>query len=261
MSKVTRRRFYAPPSAFSADAESATLSPEETRHLRDVLRLHPGDEIYVFDGTGREFHCAVEIIAKDSTELRVISEVKPTRPESPLHLTLAIALLKSEKFDLVIQKATELGAKRIVPLETERADVRLKDSEDAQKRVTRWRRIALEAAKQTGRAFVPEITAPLTLSSVVMSAGKERKPSTESTHLMFAERSGTSLAEATKSFAEQPAEIFALVGPEGGWTDEEIDLARESGWKSVTLGGRTLRAETAAIVVLALLQHRFGDLV
>jgi len=258
---MTRRRFYAPPVAFAADEKSATLSPEETRHLRDVLRLNSGDEIYVFDGAGREFHCVVEIIAKDSTELRVISEVQPTRPESPLHLTLAIALLKGERFDLVIQKATELGAKRIMPLETERADVRLRDSEDAQKRVTRWRRIALEAAKQTGRAFVPEITAPLTLSSLVMSAGKERKPSTESAHLMFAERSGTSLAEATKSFAEQPTEIVALVGPEGGWTDEEIELAREGGWKIVTLGGRTLRAETAAIVVLALLQHRLGDLV
>jgi 16S rRNA (uracil1498-N3)-methyltransferase len=258
---MTRRRFYAPPTAFSPDEKSATLSPEETRHLRDVLRLHPGDQIYVFDGVGREFHCVVEIIAKDSTELRVISEVEPTRSESPLHLTLAIALLKGEKFDLVIQKATELGAKRIVPLETERADIRLRDSKDAQKRVTRWQRIALEAAKQSGRAYVTEISAPLTLSSLVMSAGKEKKPSTESAHLMFAERSGTSVAEATKSFAEQPTEIVALVGPEGGWTDEEIELAREGGWKIVTLGGRTLRAETAAIVVLALLQHRFGDLV
>src|SRR5713226_8756438 len=154
---MTRRRFYAPPAAFSPDEKSAMLSAEETRHLRDVLRLRQGDEIYVFDGDGREFHCAVEIIAKDSTELRVISEVEPTRPESPLHLTLAIALLKGEKFDLVIQKATELGAKRDVPL---------RDSEDAQKRVTRWRRIALEAAKQSGRAYVTMISAPRTLESL-----------------------------------------------------------------------------------------------
>src|ERR1700694_5485275 len=157
---MPRRRFYAPPAAFAPDGKSAPLSTEETRHLRDVLRLHPGDEIYVFDGAGREFHCVVEIIAKDSTELRVIAEVEPTRPESPLHLTLAIALLKGEKFDLVIQKATELGAKRIVPLTTERADVRLRDSDDAKKRGARWQRIALEAAKQTGRACVPEVTWP-----------------------------------------------------------------------------------------------------
>ena len=255
---MTRRRFYVPPKAFAPDEKSATLGPEETRHLRDVLRLRQAGEIYIFDGAGHEFHCTVETIGKDSTDLRVLSNVEPTRPESPLHLTLAIALLKGEKFDLVIQKATELGVKRMAPLETERADIRLRDSEDAQKRVTRWRRIALEAAKQSGRAFVPEITAPLTLSSLVSA---ERKPSTESAHLMFAERSGTSLGEATKSFAEQSTEIVALVGPEGGWADEEIELARANGWKIVTLGGRTMRAETAAIVVVSLLQHRFGDLV
>jgi len=259
---MTRRRFYAPPVAFAPDEKSATLSPEETRHLRDVLRLHPGDEIYVFDGAGREFLCVVEIIAKDSTELRVISEVEPTRPESPLHLTLAIALLKGEKFDLVIQKATELGAKRIVPLETERADVRLRDSEDAQKRVTRWRRIALEAAKQSGRAFVNVISAPRPLESLLRVSGTEDKGLANSVaRIMFSEREGKSLAEATNSFTERPKEIVAVVGPEGGWTDEEIELARESGWQVVTLGGRILRAETAAILAVSLLQHRFGDLV
>ena len=255
---MTRRRFYAPPVAFGTDEKSATLGPEETRHLRDVLRLRQADEIYIFDGAGHEFHCSVEIIAKDSTALRVISQVEPARPESPLHLTLAVALLKGERFDLVIQKATELGVKRMLPLETERADIRLRDSEDAQKRVTRWRRIALEAAKQSGRAFVPEITAPLTLSSLVSA---ERKPSNESARLMFAARSGTPLAAAMKSFVGQPTEMVALVGPEGGWTDEEIELARTNDWKIVTLGGRTMRAETAAIVVVSLLQHRFGDLV
>src|ERR1700687_3797976 len=103
---MTRRRFDAPPAAFAPDGKSATLSAEETRHLRDVLRLHSGDEIYVFDGAGREFHCTIETVMRDSTDLVVIAEVEPARPESPLHLTLAIALLKGEKFDLVIQKAT-----------------------------------------------------------------------------------------------------------------------------------------------------------
>ena len=258
---MTRRRFYAPPAAFEPDQKSATLSAEETRHLRDVLRLDSGDEIYVFDGAGREFHCAVQTIAKDSTELLVISEVEPTCSESPLHLTLAIALLKGDKFDLAIQKATELGVKRIVPLDTERADVRLRDREDAHKRVTRWRRIALEAAKQTGRAFVPVISTPLTFNFLLMmSAVEDKESATNVARIMFSERLGRSLPEATKSFPERPTEIVALVGPEGGWTDEEIELAREGGWEIVTLGGRTLRAETAVIVVAALLQHRFGDL-
>ena len=259
---MTRRRFYAPPTAFAPDEKSAKLGAEETRHLRDVLRLYNGDEIYVFNGAGREFHCAVETVTRDSTDLVVIAEVEPARPESPLHLTLAIALLKGEKFDLVIQKATELGVKRIVPLTTERAEVRLRDSDDAKKRVARWQRIALEAAKQTGRACVPEVTAPLTFNSLLMMlAMDEKKSPINATRLMFSEREGGSFSEVTNSAAEQPGEVVALVGPEGGWTDEEIGLAREGGWEIVTLGGRTLRAETAAITVVALLQHRFGDLV
>ena len=258
---MTRRRFYAPPAAFAPDEKSVTLSAEETRHARDVLRLRSGDEIFVFDGAGREFHCAVQTLNRDSAALSVIAEVEPARPESPLHLTLAIALLKGEKFDLVIQKAIELGVKRIVPLDTERADVRLRDNGGANKRVARWRRIALEAAKQTGRAYVPEIAAPLTFKLLLTSAVEQEELSTNVTRLIFSERGGSSLAEAADSFASRPARIVAVVGPEGGWTDEEIELAREGGWKIVTLGGRTLRAETAGITVVALLQHRFGDLV
>lgn len=256
---MTRRRFYAPPGAFGPDEKSVYLSPDETRHARDVLRLQSGDEIFVFNGAGREFHCSVQVIKKDSTELSVIAEVAPTRPESSLNLTLAIALLKGEKFDLVIQKATELGVNRIVPLDTERADVRPRSNKGAQKRVVRWRRIALEAAKQTGRATVPEIVAPLTVECLLTSAA-DKESSTNVTRLMFSERDGRSLSEATNSLAGQPAEIVALVGPEGGWTDKEIELARDCDWKIVTLGGRTLRAETAAIVAVTLIQHRFGDL-
>lgn len=252
---MTRRRFYTPPAAFAPDELSATLGPEETRHLRDVLRLGSGDEVCVFNGAGREFHCSVDVITRDSTTLKVISEVAPARPESPLNLTMAIALLKGEKFDLAIQKLTELGVKSIWPVITERADVRLKDSHDAEKKVTRWRRIALEAAKQTGRAFVPEILVPLRFS--VLLEG----PPASVPRLMFAERSGTSLAEATRGLVAPLTDMVALVGPEGGWTDEEIELAGRAGWRIVTLGGRTLRAETAAIVVASLLQHRFGDLV
>ncbi len=258
---MTRRRFYAPPAAFTADEKSVTLGAEETRHARDVLRLHSGDEIYVFDGAGREFLCAVQTIAKASTKLNVIAEVEPARPESPLNLTLAIALLKGEKFDLVIQKVTELGVKRIVPTDTERADVRLRDNDAANKRGARWRRIALEAAKQTGRAYVPEVAAPLAFNFLLTSTVDDKEVSTNVTRLMFSERGGRSLFEATHGFGTDPKEIVALVGPEGGWTDAEIELARESGWEIVTLGGRTLRAETAGITVVALLQHRFGDLV
>jgi 16S rRNA (uracil1498-N3)-methyltransferase len=253
---MTRRRFYTPPAAFAPDEKSATLSADETRHLRDVLRLKSGDEIYVFDGAGREFQCAIGAIGKDSTQLKLIAEVEPAHPESPLHLTLAIALLKGEKFDLVIQKATELGVQRIVPLATERADVRLRDGQDTSRRVTRWQRIALEAAKQTGRATVPEVTAPMIFSSLTTLTD-----SRSVIRLMFSEREGRSLLAAAVLPDGEPPEVVALVGPEGGWTNEEIELAGQYGWEIVTLGGRILRAETAAIVVLSLLQHRFGDLV
>jgi 16S rRNA (uracil1498-N3)-methyltransferase len=253
---MTRRRFYAPPATFAPDEKSLTLGAEEARHARDVLRLQSGDEIYVFDGAGREFLCVVQAIGRDSAELSVIEEVQPTRPESPLQLTLAIVLLKGEKFDLVIQKATELGVTRIVPLDSERADMRLRDNQDAHNRITRWRRIAREAAKQSGRARVPEVAEPLTFDSLV-----KEKSLTNVFRVMFSERAGSSLTEATNRIAERPTEIVAVVGPEGGWTDQEMDLAREGGWKIVTFGGRTLRAETAAIVVVSLLQHSFGDLV
>lgn len=254
---MTRRRFYAPPAAFTADEKSTTLSADETRHARDVLRLQAGEEIFVFDGAGREFHCAIQSITRNSTSLTVIAEVAAARPESPLDLTLGIALLKGEKFDLVIQKTTELGVRRIVPLDTERTDVRLRDSNGSEKRLTRWHRIALEAAKQTGRAYVPEIAEPVPCTALLSA----HNTSTSVARLMFSERDGSSLSEATLNLGALSAGIIALVGPEGGWSDDEIAAARAGGWSIVTLGGRTLRAETAGIAIVTLLQHRFGDLV
>src|ERR687883_1068734 len=138
------RRFYAPPEAFGGG--SVSLSEEEARHLRDVLRLRAGEEARVFDGEGREFLCVLVGAGgrKEAARLEVRGEVEPPSPESPLELTLAVALLKGEKFDLVVQKATELGAARVVPVETKRADVRLRDERDASKRVEPRRRLALE---------------------------------------------------------------------------------------------------------------------
>src|SRR5678816_2167457 len=115
---MTRRRFYAPPSAFDSSLTRITLASDEARHLREVLRLKVGDEVYVFNGAGKEFHCSVEEARRDVSHLRVVREVEAARPESPLYLTLAVALLKGEKFDLVVQKATELGVIRIVPVST-----------------------------------------------------------------------------------------------------------------------------------------------
>lgn len=250
---MTRRRFYAPPCAFALDTKSATLAAEEARHAREVLRLRRGDEVYVFDGKGREFRCAIREFTRDEAVLEVIEEVEPTRPESPLKLALGIALLKHDKLDLVIQKATELGVTRIIPVKSERADVHLRNEDDATRRVTRWRRIALEAVKQSGRARLPEISAPLEFESLIQESFGN-----DALRVMLAERGGNSLSTAVKE--TDARHIVALVGPEGGWSDGEIELARESDWRVVTLGGRTLRAETATIAVIALLQHQSGDL-
>jgi 16S rRNA (uracil1498-N3)-methyltransferase len=249
---MTRRRFYAPASAFDLENKSVTLTADEARHLRDVLRLKSDDEVYVFNGVGNEFRCAVANTARDSVALRIDTEVEPAKPESHLQLNLCVALLKGDKFDLVVQKATELGVQKLTPLITRYADIHLRDEADATKRVARWQRIALEAAKQSGRAFVPEVSSPASFDSLVTSAN------TDSLHVMFTERDGTPLASLPTE--ARPQSVTALVGSEGGWSDEEIERARTQSFQIITLGGRVLRAETAAITVTTLLQHLFGDL-
>jgi len=261
---MTRRRFYAPPSAFDSSLETVTLATDEARHLRDALRLKIGDEVYVFDGAGKEFQCRIEDSRRDTARLKIVGEVAPARPESPLQLTLAVALLKGEKFDLVVQKATELGVARVMPVVTKLADIRLRNESDAAKRVARWQRIALEAAKQSGRAVVPEVSSPVSFQSLLQthstSASLSGSP-LSLIRLLFSERDGRSLNASLAPPAHAGgSDMVALVGSEGGWTDEELVAARDAGWQIVTLGGRTLRAETAAIAVAVLLQHIAGDL-
>jgi 16S rRNA (uracil1498-N3)-methyltransferase len=260
---MSLRRFYAPPESFSDDGKRVALSREEARHLSSVLRLAAGAEVQVFDGEGREFSCVVAADADRGTRREAVLEVRgqidPPCAESPLELTLACALLKGEKFETIVQKATELGISRIVPIETARADVKLSrgaGGPDSSKRIERWRRIALEAAKQSGRARVPLIDAPKSLTDV-LAGGTEAA----GRRLMFSERDGRRLVETFNEWNDKPSHVVALVGPEGGWEDAEIGEARGAGWQVVTLGGRVMRAETAGVVVAALLQHLCGDLV
>jgi 16S rRNA (uracil1498-N3)-methyltransferase len=149
-----------------------------------------------------------------------------------------------------------LGVARIVPVITKLADVRLRDEGDAVKRTARWQRIALEAAKQSGRARVPEINQPLLFNKLISDA----PVNVETVRLLFSEREGASLSETIKGWSNIPQEATALVGSEGGWTDEELTSAHDAGWTIITLGGRIMRAETAAIIITALLQHILGDL-
>ena len=269
---MSRRRFYSPPEDIGDS--SIALSTDETHHLTHVLRMTPGDHALVFDGSGHEYQCTFRGIIDNRAHLE-ITEALSDVVESPLQLTLAQALAKGEKFDLIIQKATELGVSRIVPLMTRYADVKL-DDQLVTRRLERWRRISLEALKQCGRRRLVEIAAPFTLPQflddvahtdvaqaaslrIESSHAAARKLAARATLLLFSERGGIAITEALEGLPRS-ASIIALVGPEGGWSDDELDQADQHGAKPVSLGPRVLRTETAAVVAITLIQHLTGDL-
>jgi 16S rRNA (uracil1498-N3)-methyltransferase len=228
-----------------------------------VLRMTPGDEAFVFDGCGREYSCSFRRVENNRAQLE-ISDTLSDGVESPLHLTLAQALTKGERFDFIIQKATELGVSRIAPLVTRYADVRLDDQQKT-RRVERWRRISLEAMKQCGRRRLVEITSPRTLREFIAAneASPDGSPGVasdiEQARLLFSERGGIAVTEALAGISK-PCPIVALIGPEGGWSDDELDMLNDFGCQAVTLGPRVLRTETAAIVAMTLIQNAMGDL-
>lgn len=243
------RRFYAPKNSFKDNI--INLDFDETKHLRNVLRLSSGEKIKVFDGEGREFFCAIEKIEKRRTILHVMEEISPSAPESDLDLTLAVSLIKGDKFELVIQKAVELGVTKVVPTITKRCDVKLKNPE---KKMERWRKIVIEASKQSGRAKLMKIEEPKYFEDYMKSSATQCL--SDEVFLLFSERDGESFSK-----VESSKKITAVVGSEGGWEDSEIEFAKQNGFQIITLKGRILRAETAAISVAVILQNHFGDLI
>ncbi len=237
------RRFYAPVKRFSGSA--VTLDEDETRHLRDVLRLSSGDNVSVLDGEGHEFRCSISNIGKRSSELEIIKPIEPASPESSLQLNIAPTVLNGEKYDMIVQKAVELGVSTLIPLTTIRSEVKPRD---ASKRLGRWQRIALEATKQCGRAKLMEIQEPIGFGEFIQKESSKEL-------LMFSERDGSGLDTMTPR-----RRMTAMFGPKGGWDDLELETARQRGIHIATLGGRILRAETAMIAFSAILQHRFGDI-
>ncbi len=238
------RRFFAP--IEDIPDQSIRLDKEQSLHLRRVLRLRPGDSVNLFDGEGNEYTSVVESFSgKESlANLKIIEKVTPSSPESSLNLTLGVAILKSDKFDLVVKKAVELGVVKLIPITTLRTDVKLKN---AARKIARWEKITIESSKQCGRAKLMEISQP--------DEFRQISKATAETVVMFSEQGGKGF-----SSLKSGKKITALVGPEGGWDDSEIDFAKKNDFSIVTLGGRILRAETAAISVATILQHRFGDL-
>ncbi len=236
---TARRRVHLPPERIRQG--TARLTPEAAHYLRDVLRLAPGDPLEVFDGRGGVYDASYA----DGEALAL----GPRRAAPPpgARVWIAFALAKGDKGDLVVQKATELGASRFLPWQAERSVVRLEGARAAG-RVRRWRRIAAEAARQCGRADVPDVEIPGSLSAALAAA-----PAGFARLLLHA--GGEPVGPLPRG-----AGLLAVIGPEGGLGPREVELCLGAGCRMVGLGPRTLRAETAAIAAAALLQYAAGDL-
>jgi 16S rRNA (uracil1498-N3)-methyltransferase len=220
---------------------------EKARYLTFVLRCRKRDDLIVFDGKGNCYRTAILKADKKEVIAEVIEKF-PCDTESHINITLVQGLLKGEKMDMVIQKTTELGVKEIMPVVTERSQLR------ETRRVMRWRKIAEEASRQSGRSIIPIIHEPVNFSDAF-----NLLPSNRIKGILFYEQGGMKLSEAVSSFVPRLSSIFVFIGPEGGFTKEEVTLAKEKGLMVTYLGRRILRAETAAISAVTLLQFLLGD--
>lgn len=227
------------------------IEGDEVKHIRKVLRLKTGDGIVVFDGLGKELEGTIVEERLSSVVIR-IQNIFSSERDSPLEVTLAQSLLKGEKMDYLIQKATELGVKEIIPFFSSRSVPSLEKSRGL-KRHHRWEKIAVEASKQSGRGVVPKIESLQDYSDMLQMA------STEDLRFIFWEREGIKLKEVLERSKEK-RKIFFVIGPEGGFNQLEVDEAKKTGFTPVTLGRRILRAETASLCFLSILQYERGDI-
>ncbi|HSY49375.1 MAG TPA: RsmE family RNA methyltransferase [Thermoanaerobaculia bacterium] len=226
-----RHRFFID-AELTADA-AFVLSRDEQHHAH-VVRVREGEEVEVFNGRGGAF------VAKYTADGLRLTVPAPDR-EARVSIHLAMAVINLDKFDIVLQKATELGVRSIIPLVTERVEIR---SERYRGKAERWRKIVFEAVKQSGRSVIPIVEEPAAFPDVIKREGPK---------ILF-----DADAETATRQPGNPATLF--IGPEGGWTENELQLARDHGCAFESLGVRRLRAETAAIVAVALVTARSGDI-
>jgi len=231
-----------------APGERVRVAGSAATHIARVLRLKAGDALTLFNGRGGEYAGRIEEFGKGAVTVSV-GEQRPIERESSLALTLAQGVSRGERMDWVVQKATELGASRIVPVFTERSVVRLA-AKQADRKVQHWRAIAVGACEQSGRNRIPEVAAPLDfhefLQTEAPAAMRLLLSPTGAVRMSDLEHSGTG--------------ITVLIGPEGGLAEAEQQAAVAAGFKPVRLGPRVLRTETAALAALTLIQRDFGDL-
>jgi 16S rRNA (uracil1498-N3)-methyltransferase len=226
----------------------ATIAGDAANHVARVLRLRPGDLLTLFDGSGGEHAARIEEIRRGAV-IVTVGDRAPADRESPLRLTLAQGVSRGERMDWVVQKATELGVMRIVPVLTERSVVKL-DARQSQRKRAHWQAIAVAACEQSGRNRIPEIGTPLGLHEFLHAADAR------AARLLLSPAGSERLDD-----LQAPAgAVTVLIGPEGGLAEAEQHAAIAAGFLAVRLGPRVLRTETAALAALALLQHRLGDL-
>jgi len=222
-----------------------SITADKARYLASVLRCKEGDELVIFNGAGDCFKTEISKAGKKEVIADVLEKF-PCNLESPVNITLVQSLLKGEKMDLVIQKTTELGVREIVPVITERSQLR------ETRKVIRWQKIAEEASRQSGRTIIPVVHEPVSFQDIF--TGNDIKG------FIFYEEGDLRLSDAVSSFILHPSSLFIVIGPEGGFTKEEVELAKEKGLVAASLGKRILRAETAAIAAVTLVQYALGDM-
>lgn len=238
-------RFYIPPNEWNPEALRLTSS--EAHHARDVLRLKTGDKIVVFNGRGREITAAVDSLGNREIALRKLHESST----APLRcrITLGQAVPKGKNMDLIVQKAVEIGAAEIVPMISDRTIVRLDEDEAAQKQA-KWQTIAIEAAKQCGQNWLPEVQTPRTLARFL-----EPRPRFDLQLIGSLQSDALHLKKILSEQTPRPSSVLMLVGPEGDFTPAELALAKSHGCRPITLGPIILRVETAAIYCLSVLSY------
>ena len=245
-------RFYAPDLAPGPDG--VRLPAEEADHLARVLRLKAGDEILVFDGRGREFLARVASAGRDGARVELV-EPRPAVPEPAVAVTLAQAVLKSDKMDRVVRDAVMLGVSAVRPLWSARTEVPAAALRN-RARAERWQRVAVASAKQCGRAVVPPVWEPVDLAALLAGDRSEIR-------VILVEPGGGPGPGPGADFlraSPRPSSATVLIGPEGGWAPEEAEAARGAGFLPVTLGARTLRADAAGAAAVPILLFAWGDL-
>jgi len=227
---------------------SIALTGSAARHVGKVLRLRTGDAVILFDGTGTDYPAVIQEAGRNEV-IVVCGDGTAGAIESPLHTEVWQSIGKGQKMDSVIQKATELGVNRIQPLYTRYGVVKL-TPDRAEKKLRHWQEVAISACEQCGRSIVPEVLPPLPYAAALASLNGQQRA------LVLSPRASQSFGDAVQPDKSQ----VLVIGPEGGFSDEEIALSEEHGVVPVRLGERILRTETAPVAALGILQYLAGDL-